>query len=98
VPSLEKDAMGDLGHKNLTEVEDPLLVARRAQVALRLFAVYCALYAGFMWLNAFRPQWMEWRPALGVNLAIWYGMALIVGALVLALVYAVLCRRLEGRS
>jgi dipeptide/tripeptide permease len=29
----------------------------------------------------------------GINLAVWYGFALIAGALVLAIVYAWLCRR-----
>jgi uncharacterized membrane protein (DUF485 family) len=80
------------------EQEDPGLIARRAKLGLWLFALYCSLYAGFMYLCAFEPQLMESTPAAGVNLAIWYGLGLIVGALALALVYAVLCRRLEARS
>ena len=57
-----------------------------------LFLVYLALYAGFMALSAFFPRAMASTPFGGINLAIWYGMALIVAALALALLYMVLCR------
>jgi uncharacterized membrane protein (DUF485 family) len=65
--------------------------ARNARYGLALFAVYLAVYAGFVLLNAFRPAVMDITFS-GVNLAIWYGLGLIVAALLLALVYAWLCR------
>ena len=40
-----------------------------------LFAIYFALYAGFMLINVFFPALMELTPVAGVNLAILYGMA-----------------------
>jgi uncharacterized membrane protein (DUF485 family) len=62
-----------------------------------LFLVYCALYGGFMALVAFAPPKLLGQPVLvGVNLAILYGMGLIVAAIVLALVYMVLCGRDEA--
>lgn len=70
--------------------------ARRARIGLILFAIYCALYMGFMLLNVFDPALMEITPWAGVNLAILYGFGLIVAALVLALVYAWLCKRPDG--
>jgi len=57
------------------------------RIALFLFAVYLALYGGFVLLAAFAPEAMEATPLVGVNLAIWYGFGLIVAALVLALIY-----------
>jgi uncharacterized membrane protein (DUF485 family) len=69
---------------------------RRARLGLILFAIYCALYAGFMLLNVFAPALMETTPFAGVNLAILYGFGLIIAALVLALVYAWLCRKPGG--
>jgi hypothetical protein len=39
---------------------------------------------------------MDEVPLAGINLAVWSGLGLIVGALVLALVYAVLCRLPQG--
>lgn len=82
----------DHGAVHPQEVEDPVEVARRLKIGLWLFGVYCLFYAGFVLLNAFAPKVMELTPFGGVNLAIWYGFALIGGALVLALLYAWLCR------
>jgi uncharacterized membrane protein (DUF485 family) len=57
------------------------------RLGLFLFAVYLALYSGFVLLAAFAPQAMEATPLAGVNLAIWYGFGLIAAAVVLALIY-----------
>jgi uncharacterized membrane protein (DUF485 family) len=67
--------------------------AANARAGLILFFVYLAFYAGFVGLAAFAPQVMG-RPVLGgVNLAITYGMGLIVGALVIAAIYMWACAR-----
>lgn len=79
------------GSAHPQEVEDEVQVARRARIALWLFAIYCTAYGAFMLLNAFAPKVMEMTFG-GVNLAIWYGFGLIGGALVMALLYAWLCR------
>ena len=74
-------------------------VDRNARYGLILFALYVALYLGFVLLNAFAPERMQKPVMAGVNLAIVYGMGLIVAALFLALVYMVLCggkKRHEG--
>ena len=71
-----------------------------ARLGLRLFFVYLALYAGFVLLSAFSASTMERIVVAGLNLAIVYGFALIIGALVMALVYGMLCKRepLTGES
>jgi uncharacterized membrane protein (DUF485 family) len=71
--------------------DHPELSRRNARSGLVLFFIYLAFYAGFMGLAAFSPELMG-RPALaGVNLAITYGMALIVGAFVIAVWYMAIC-------
>src|SRR5512145_2655928 len=65
---------------------------RNARLGLRLFAVYLVLYGGFMGLSAFFPEASGWTPFGGANLAILYGLGLILAAVVLAFVYAFLCR------
>lgn len=67
-------------------------VARNARIGLWLFALYLLLYGGFMALNAFYPQRMAKPAFAGVNLAVTYGFALIVGAFLLALLYMFLVR------
>jgi len=73
------------------EVEDPAVSAHNARLGLWLFAVYVALYLGFMYVVAFQR---EAGAAMigGVNVAIAYGMVLIAAAAGIALVYTFLCR------
>jgi uncharacterized membrane protein (DUF485 family) len=72
--------------------------ATAARHGLRLFALYVLLYGGFMGLAAFAPRLMAETAWAGVNLAVLYGLGLIVSALVLAGVYMALCRRPGGRG
>lgn len=71
------------------------MLSRNSRLGLILFGVYLLLYGGFVMLNAFSPQTMAETPVAGVNLAVLYGFALIVAALVLALLYGFLCRNEE---
>lgn len=84
--------MAGLGHAAAVggEPEDPRQTARNARYGLWLFGIYCLIYGTFVVLNAFVPQVMATDLA-GVNLAVVYGMGLIVTALVLAVIYAWLC-------
>jgi uncharacterized membrane protein (DUF485 family) len=61
-----------------------------SRLGLSLFWIYVALYGGFMALVLVRPDLLSRRPFGGVNLAILYGMGLIVAAFVLAVVYMLL--------
>jgi uncharacterized membrane protein (DUF485 family) len=78
------------------EIRDPVAERFNARLGLLLFGVYLAGYAAYVLVNAFRPQIMDEVVFRGVNLAVASGMVLIVGALVLALVYAALCRLPNG--
>lgn len=63
-----------------------------ARLGIAFFVVYFLLYAGFVALVTFKYEWTS-RPVLGgLNLAIVYGMGLIVAAILLALVYMVMCK------
>jgi len=69
------------------EHEDEATSARNARVGMVLFVLYLALYGGFMGLNVYDPQTMSKPFIAGVNLAICYGLGLIVAALLLAAIY-----------
>ena len=89
----------DHSHLPPPEARDPAAERHNARLGLVLFAVYLAGYAAYVLVNAFRPAVMDEVVFAGINLAVASGMGLIVGALVLALVYAVLARRPgEGRA
>ena len=77
------------------EPSDPAAERHNARLGLVLFAVYLAAYAAFVGINAFAPSLMD--TVVGrLNVAVVYGLALIGGAVLLAVVYAVLCRTPAG--
>ncbi|MFW5802546.1 MAG: DUF485 domain-containing protein [Verrucomicrobiota bacterium] len=71
--------------------------AAKARLGVWMFGVYCVLYAGFVLINAIKPELMAGPGLFGVNLAITYGMVLIVVAIVLGLIYNAICNRMEDR-
>jgi uncharacterized membrane protein (DUF485 family) len=71
-------------------VHSPL--PRASRPGLILFALYCVLYGGFVVLTALVPESAGWLIAEGLTLPVGYGVGLIVGALLLALLYAWICR------
>lgn len=79
------------------EEEKDYASAAKARLGLWLFGVYCVVYAGFVLINALKPEIMAGPGLFGVNLAITYGMVLILLAIVLGLIYNALCTRMEDR-
>jgi uncharacterized membrane protein (DUF485 family) len=86
--------MGGLDHHAETDVvhDNVATAERNSRLGLILFAVYLILYVGFVVISAFWPKMLDETPLAGLNVAILYGMGLIVAALLLALVYSWLCR------
>lgn len=68
-------------------------VSPNSRLGLVLFFLYLAAYIGFMGIAAFKYELFGSTPFGGVNLAILYGMGLIIAALLLALLYMVLCKK-----
>jgi uncharacterized membrane protein (DUF485 family) len=85
--------MAGFGHAALSAADDdtPATASRNARIGLWLFAFYFLIYGGYVLLNAFWPASMS-QTLAGLNVAILYGMLLIVLAFVLAVVYGWLCR------
>jgi len=76
-----------------TDRPPPTAWAYNARIGMILFAIYCAIFAGFIYLSAFARDVMA-RPSVGgMNLAVVYGFGLIFGAFALAVVYMVACRQ-----
>ena len=70
---------------------------KNGRFAFLFFFIYLALYLGFVGLSAFSPDTLaKTTPIGGLNLAIVYGMVLIVSAILLAFLYAFLNRSGHG--
>jgi uncharacterized membrane protein (DUF485 family) len=69
------------------------IISHNARWGLILFALYVVLYLGFMILAAYFPEQMARTTPIGsVNVAIAYGVGLILAAFVLAIVYTMISR------
>ncbi|MBM3138016.1 MAG: DUF485 domain-containing protein [Chloroflexi bacterium] len=60
---------------------------RKINIGVRMTILYSILYGGFVVLNVFRPALMGSRGLFGLNLAITYGLGLIVMAILFAVIY-----------
>jgi uncharacterized membrane protein (DUF485 family) len=67
----------------------------KEKLGLILFLIYLAIYATFIAINVAIPRSMGAMGPFGVNVAIWYGIFLIVLALVLGMAYNHFCTKAE---
>jgi uncharacterized membrane protein (DUF485 family) len=89
--------MPALDHAPLPEEpRDPVGERRNARIGLILFAIYSSFYTAFVLVNAFAPDLMDTVLPGDLNAAVVAGFLLILGAAILAVVYARLCRKPHG--
>ena len=67
----------------------------KTRIGLWMFLLYTLVYAGFIVITVTVPDLMETNIGQ-INLAIFYGLGLIVFALILALIYNHLCSKHEN--
>jgi len=84
-----------MGHGPSADWGEDRAVQRKASLGIKLFFVYCFVYAGFVAINTLSPKMMGMQVVAGLNLAVVYGFGLIILAIVMGLVYNALCTRAE---
>lgn len=60
---------------------------RKINIGVRMTILYSILYGGFVALSVFRPAMMGTQGLFGLNLAITYGLGLILIAILFAVIY-----------
>ncbi len=73
------------------------LLKYKQKAGLRLFFVYSGIYGVFVLLNTVFPGMMESVIFFGLNIAIVYGIGLILIAIILGLLYNHQCTKMEKR-
>jgi uncharacterized membrane protein (DUF485 family) len=73
-------------------IADEAFERRKTKVGIRMTMLYSLVYGGFVALSVFQPTLMGARAVLGLNLAVAYGLGLIIIAFIFALIYNRLCR------
>ncbi len=69
---------------------------RKSNIGVILTILYAVIYGGFVFLSVFYPSLMGLRTFAGLNLAITYGLGLIVIAIILAMIYNQMVRTRTG--
>ena len=67
----------------------------KSKLGIKLFFVYALIYAGFVFINTVKPELMGKKIFLDLNLAVVYGMGLIILAIVMGLIYNYFCTKKE---
>lgn len=68
----------------------------KARIGVYMIILYALVYFGFIVINISNPLLMERIIFSGLNLAVVYGIGLIIFALVLALIYNSMCLKKEA--
>ncbi len=84
-------------HKPAPDLGTDAASGFKTRIGLILFAIYGLIYVGFVLINTFSPQTMGQIVLAGLNLAVVYGFGLIILAIVMGLIYSVICSRAEDR-
>lgn len=84
-------------HESAPEMGHDAATAFKTRLGLILFAIYGLVYVGFVAINTFSPGTMGQIVLAGLNLAVVYGFGLIILAIVMGLIYNIICSRAEDR-
>jgi uncharacterized membrane protein (DUF485 family) len=84
-------------HQPATELGRDLSIPRKTKLGVILFLVYLAIYTGFVVIGSLYTDFLGGRSFAGLNLAVTYGMALIILAAVLGLFYNHFCTKYENQ-
>lgn len=85
-------------HVNNSSEEKESLTKRKSILGIRLFFVYLFCYAGFVVIGVFHYELLSVQVLGGLNLALAYGIGLIVFAVVLGILYNYYCSRYEDEE
>jgi uncharacterized membrane protein (DUF485 family) len=69
----------------------------KSKLGILMFVIYTVLYLTFVFMCVLDPKLMS-KNVGGLNLAIAYGFALIIVAIIQALIYNIICSRREKKE
>lgn len=84
-------------HEPAAELKEDKSAERKSKLGLKYFFVYLIVYIVFVMLCLFYPDFTGSRVAFGLNLAVIYGLSLIVLAILMGFFYNLACTRLENK-
>jgi len=84
-----------MAHGPATDWGEDKAIGFKTKLGLWLFLIYVLVYVGFIWVNVASPKTMATIVFAGQNLAVVYGLGLIILAFVMGIIYDFLCSNKE---
>ena len=82
-------------HKPAVEMGVDNASEKKAKLGIRFFFLYLFFYAGFVAIGVINYELLGQEVIAGLNLAVFYGVGLIVFAVLLGILYNYFCSRYE---
>lgn len=82
-------------HVNNNTEEPEIVTQQKSKLGVRLFFLYLLCYAGFVIIGVFNYELLATTVFAGLNLAVTYGIGLIVFAVILGIIYNYYCSKYE---
>lgn len=83
-------------HQNSTNESEPDYASeKKAKLGIKFFFLYLFFYAGFVAIGVLNYELLAIEVIGGVNLAVFYGIGLIIFAVLLGILYNFLCSKYE---
>lgn len=86
-----------MSHGPSTVWKDDSSVRYKSKLGVVMFLIYALIYGSFILISVAFPQWMK-KDIGSLNVAIIFGVGLIVLAMILAFIYNHLCTLAERKS
>jgi len=86
-----------MAHGKTTDWGEDRSAGKKTKLGVKMFFIYLVVYAGFIFIGVFKPELMG-KDVGSLNLAIVYGIGLIIFALVLAVIYNAKCTKMEKEA
>jgi uncharacterized membrane protein (DUF485 family) len=82
-------------HKPAVELGRDLSIPKKTRLGVVFFWIYLLIYVGFVVIGTLMPDALGGRVFSDLNLAVVYGMSLIILAAIMGLFYNYVCTKFE---
>ena len=86
-----------MGHGKATDWGEDKAAAKKTKLGIIWLWIYFVVYGGFIGIGVFKPELMGMDVG-SLNLALVYGLGLIIFALILAFIYNAKCTKMEKEA
>ena len=84
-------------HEPAMEMETDYASKKKTNLGIILFLVYAFIYGVFVFVGIVHTDFLGIKVFAGLNLAVVYGIGLIILAMIMGFVYNLACTRMENK-